>query len=153
MIPELGQLCLSIACCLAAAQGFYALAGAWRSNDAWMAVARPVALSQSFFTLGAFALLATSFVTNDFSVLYVASPSNTELPVMYRIAATWGGHEGSMLLWVVILGIWTLFAAVTGSILRGAISTYNCSDVMTLYRNLLKPWISTQAMKRPPLRR
>ena len=114
MIPELGQLCLSIACCLAAAQALYALSGVWLSNTAWTAVARPVAVSQSLFTLAAFVLLAASFVANDFSVLYVASHSNSELPLMYRIAATWGGHEGSMLLWVLILGIWTLFAVATG---------------------------------------
>jgi cytochrome c-type biogenesis protein CcmF len=76
-----------------------------------MAVARPAAQGQFLFVAIAFVCLAWSFASNDFSVLNVATNSNSQLPLQYRIAATWGSHEGSMLLWVLMLGIWT--AAVT----------------------------------------
>jgi len=108
MIPELGQLCLVIALCLAFAQALLPLAGAQRRRRAWTAVAVPAAAGQFVFVTGAFVLLAWSFVVNDFSVLYVASHSNSALPLMYRIAAVWGGHEGSLLLWVFMLNIWTI---------------------------------------------
>lgn len=76
-----------------------------------MGVARPAARGQFAFVLLAFVCLGWSFATNDFSVLNVATNSNSQLPLHYRIAATWGSHEGSILLWALMLGIWT--AAVT----------------------------------------
>ena len=108
MIPELGQLCLIIAFCIAMAQTVFPLVGAHFGNRAWMGVARPAAAGQFVFVALAFAMLAYSFVTNDFSVLIVAGNSNSELPAMYRFAAVWGGHEGSLVLWVLLLGCWTL---------------------------------------------
>jgi len=111
MIPELGQFALALALCLALVQCVLPIAGAARGNAAWMAVARPAAQGQFVFVAIAFGCLAWSFANNDFSVLNVATNSNSHLPLQYRIAATWGSHEGSMLLWVLVLTIWT--AAVT----------------------------------------
>jgi len=108
MIPELGHLALILALCLAAVQAGLGLAGAQRADAAWMAVARPAAVTQSVFLLGAFASLAYAFLGNDFSVAYVAENSNALLPWPYRITAVWGAHEGSLLLWVTVLGLWTL---------------------------------------------
>jgi cytochrome c-type biogenesis protein CcmF len=113
MIPELGQICLTIALCIALAQAFFPLVGAHRGNRAWMAVAVPAAAGQFVFVALAFAFLAWSFINNDFSVLIVASNSNSELPLMYRFAAVWGGHEGSLVLWVLLLGCWTLAVTIS----------------------------------------
>ena len=107
MIPEFGQLCLILALCLAVAQAFFPLAGAHLGKPAWMAVAIPAAAGQMVFVLGAFASLAWSFVHNDFTVAYVAMNSNSSLPAIYRFTAVWGGHEGSLLLWVLLLSLWT----------------------------------------------
>ena len=113
MIPELGQLCMIIAFCIALAQAFFPLAGAHFNKQSWMAVARPAAAGQFVFVLLAFVFLAYSFVTNDFSVLVVAANSNSELPIMYRFAAVWGGHEGSLVLWVLLLACWTLAVVIS----------------------------------------
>ncbi|MGH8307097.1 MAG: heme lyase CcmF/NrfE family subunit [Gammaproteobacteria bacterium] len=111
MIPELGHLALIIALCLALAQGFFGLMGAQRGNLIWMNVARPAAVAQSLFVALAFAALAYAFLGNDFSVAYVAENSNTALPWPYKITAVWGAHEGSLLLWIFVLAIWTLAVA------------------------------------------
>ncbi len=108
MIPEIGQLALVLAALLAATQGTLPLVGAARGVPAWIALARPAARGQFCFVVVAFACLAWSFVTNDFSVLNVVSNSNSQLPVHYRFAATWGSHEGSLLLWVLMLAGWTV---------------------------------------------
>jgi cytochrome c-type biogenesis protein CcmF len=108
MIPEIGQLALVLALLLAAAQGTLPLVGAARRVPSWIALARPAAQGQFAFVVIAFACLAASFAANDFSVINVASNSNSRLPLPYRIAATWGSHEGSMLLWVLMLAGWTL---------------------------------------------
>ncbi len=117
MIPELGQLCLILALCLASCQMFFGLVGAHRQQPGLMAVGPAAAAGQFVFVAGAFGLLAWSFWHNDFSLLYVASNSNSKLPDMYRLAAVWGGHEGSLLLWAFVLGGWTI--AVTA--LRGTL--------------------------------
>ncbi len=111
MIPELGHLALIIALCLAAAQSFFGLGGAQRSNLIWMSAVRSAAVGQSLFVLLAFTALAYSFLMNDFSVAYVAANSNTALPWPYKFTAVWGAHEGSLLLWVSVLAIWTLAVA------------------------------------------
>ncbi len=111
MIPELGHFALILALCLALVQSILPLVGAWRRVPAWMAVARPAAAGQFVFLAIAFGALVQSFVVNDFSVLYVASNSNSALPLPYRISATWGAHEGSLLLWSLILGGWTVAVA------------------------------------------
>jgi len=111
MTPELGQLALVLALLLALAQSVLPLIGAWRGNRALVAVARPAAAGQAAFVIVAFALLVWAFLRFDFSVAYVADNSNLALPWYYRIAAVWGAHEGSMLLWVLILNVWTLAVA------------------------------------------
>jgi cytochrome c-type biogenesis protein CcmF len=111
MIPELGHFALILALLLAAVQGTLPLAGAQKRIPAWMALARPAAAGQFLFVLFAWACLALSFVNNDFSVLNVATNSNSQLPLQYRIAASWGSHEGSMLLWVLMLSSWGIAVA------------------------------------------
>ncbi|HZF24437.1 MAG TPA: heme lyase CcmF/NrfE family subunit [Burkholderiales bacterium] len=114
MIPELGQFALIIALCIALVQGVLPIVGAARGDVAWMNLARPAAQGQFVFVAIAFGCLAYSFVTNDFSVLNVVNNSNSSLPWYYRFAATWGSHEGSLLLWVLMLTTWmvavTLFS-------------------------------------------
>jgi cytochrome c-type biogenesis protein CcmF len=112
MIPELGQIALVLALCLGLVQSILPIAGAATGNSTWMSVARPAAQGQFVFVALAFGCLAYTFVTNDFSVLNVATNSNSHLPLQYRFAATWGSHEGSMLLWVLVLTIWTLAVTV-----------------------------------------
>jgi len=112
MIAELGNFALMLALCLALVQGSLPLLGAWRGNQRWIALARPAAAGQFVFVSIAFGCLLAAFVGNDFSVAYVASNSNSTLPVHFRVAAVWGGHEGSLLLWVQILAVWTAAVAV-----------------------------------------
>jgi cytochrome c-type biogenesis protein CcmF len=112
MIPELGHFALIVALCIAVVQALVPLIGSFRGNAAWMELARPAAAGQFVFVAIAFACLAWSFVSNDFSVLNVARNSNSSLPVQYRFAATWGSHEGSLLLWVLMLTVWTLAVTV-----------------------------------------
>jgi cytochrome c-type biogenesis protein CcmF len=108
MIPAIGELSLILAFIFAIIQGTLPLAGVWKNKTTLMNLAVPTARAQSLLILISFAVLMYSFYANDFSVLYVASTSNSQLPTMYRLAAVWGGHEGSMLLWVAILSIWTI---------------------------------------------
>src|SRR5687767_7668477 len=108
MIPELGQLALSLALAVALRQAIFPLAGAAKGNLAWMSLARPAAQAQAMLVAFAFGCLTWSFVKNDFSVSYVAMNSNSALPLHYRIAGVWGGHEGSFLLWCLILCVWML---------------------------------------------
>ena len=108
MIPELGQFALIIALCIALVQGVLPIVGAARGEVTWMNVARPAAQGQFVFVVIAFGCLAYSFVNNDFSVLNVVNNSNSSLPWYYRFAATWGSHEGSLLLWVLMLTGWML---------------------------------------------
>lgn len=111
MIPEIGNFALVIALFLALTQGILPIIGAARGNMVLMSTARTLATGQFVFVAIAFACLTYSFITNDFSVLYVAQHSNSQLPVPYRVAAVWGGHEGSLLLWVFILTLWTVAVA------------------------------------------
>jgi cytochrome c-type biogenesis protein CcmF len=111
MAPELGVFALILAFCLSLAQAFFGLAGAWRGKTVWMSVARPAVTGQFVFVATAFACLVYSFVNDDFSVLYVARNSNTHLPLFYHVAAVWGAHEGSLLLWILILAIWSVAVA------------------------------------------
>ncbi|WP_454831251.1 heme lyase CcmF/NrfE family subunit [Pseudoxanthomonas wuyuanensis] len=106
MLPELGQITLILALLIATLQAALPLAGARRGHDSWMAVARPAAYAQLGLLALAFALLTYAFVTQDFSVKYVAENSNTLLPMVYRYSAVWGAHEGSLLLWVLVIAVW-----------------------------------------------
>jgi len=111
MIPELGQFSLILALLLSVAQAFFGLTGAWRSDAGWMTVVRPAVAGQFVFVVLAFGALVYAFVTNDFSVAYVAQNSNSQLPLFFKVAALWGAHEGSLLLWILILSAWTLAVA------------------------------------------
>ena len=108
MIAELGHFVLWLALGTAAVLGIVPMVGAARGRAGWMAVARPAARWLALWVTIAFACLATAFARNDFSVLIVEAHSNSALPLAYRIAAVWGGHEGSMLLWMLMLAVWTL---------------------------------------------
>ena len=111
MIPEIGQVALLIALAVALILGTLPMIGAARGRADWMALARPAARAHGLLVAVAFFCLVACFVRNDFSVLYVASNSNSTLPLPYRIAGVWGGHEGSLLLWLSMLAAWMLAVA------------------------------------------
>ena len=112
MIAEYGLLALIMGLVSAVALTFIPLWGAWRGNIAAMHSARPLALSLFVFCAISFALLCVSFLNDDFSLVVVASNSNSMLPSFYKFSAVWGNHEGSMLLWILVLAGWTLAVAV-----------------------------------------
>jgi cytochrome c-type biogenesis protein CcmF len=111
MIPEFGHYALILALCVALIQGILPLVGAHQGRREWIMLARPAAQTVFLLLAIAFVILAWSFYTNDFSVLYVAEHSNSLMPVIYRLGAVWGGHEGSLLLWVLLLSTWTILVA------------------------------------------
>lgn len=111
MIPELGHFALILATCVAFIQGTLPMIGAHRRRQAWIALARPAAQMGALLLIISFGGLTAAFVQNDFSVEYVARHSNSLLPAHYRVAAVWGGHEGSLLLWMLLLSLWTLAVA------------------------------------------
>ena len=108
MIPELGHFSLILALALALCQGVLPLIGAHRNDAALMSVARSAALGQFLFVVISFACLTWSFLQSDFSVEYVANHSQLALPTVYKISAVWGAHEGSLLLWILIMSAWTV---------------------------------------------
>lgn len=111
MIPEIGHFVLWLALGVAAMLSVIPLIGAQRGREDWMAIARPLTYTLFVLVAIAFGCLTASFVRHDFSVLYVASNSNSALPLEYRIAGVWGGHEGSLLLWVQMLCLWMVAVA------------------------------------------
>ena len=119
MISELGHFGLWLALAVALVQSLAALQGAHRADQAWMRVGFHAANAQCFLVALAFVALAQAFHDNDFTLINVASNSNSKLPVAYRIAATWGSHEGSLLLWALMLAGWTASVNAFG----GALST------------------------------
>ena len=112
MVPELGHFSLILALFLAVALGILPLVGAHRGDQRLLSLARPLAQGQFVFIVFAFACLVYSFISSDFSVQNVAANSNTKLPVYYRITASWGSHEGSLLLWVLMLAGWTFAVSI-----------------------------------------
>jgi cytochrome c-type biogenesis protein CcmF len=118
MTAEIGQFALILALLLASIQTLVPLVGAWRGDRVLMGVGRSSALLQLFFVAVAFVSLATCYVANDFSVLLVAEHSNSAQPLIYRLGATWGSHEGSMLLWVLIVALYGAAVAIFGGNLR-----------------------------------
>jgi cytochrome c-type biogenesis protein CcmF len=112
MIPELGHFALILALAMAMAQSVLPLIGAQTGNVAWMSLARPSARGQFVFVAVAYGCLTYAFTNNDFSVLLAAQHSNSTLPLIYRITAVWGNHEGSILLWSLILSGWTLAVSI-----------------------------------------
>ena len=111
MLPELGQLALILALLLSAVQFVLPLIGAHIGNQALIRVARPAAAGQFVFVAMAFGVLTYAFLNQDFSVAYVAQNSNLVLPWYYRLSAVWGAHEGSLVLWILILNLWTIAVA------------------------------------------
>ncbi|EIC19907.1 heme lyase CcmF/NrfE family subunit [Thiorhodovibrio frisius] len=112
MIPELGHFALIIALCFALAQAIIPLVGSFNGNRPWMALARPLAYGQLTFIAISFACLVQAFVVSDFSVTYVATNSNSLLPTIYKVSAVWGAHEGSLLLWVLMMAGWGAAVAI-----------------------------------------
>lgn len=111
MIPEFGHYALILALCVAILQGILPLVGAHQGKREWLILARPAAQAVFFLLAISFVILTWSFYVNDFSVLYVAEHSNSQLPLIYRLGAVWGGHEGSLLLWIFLLATWTFLVA------------------------------------------
>ena len=111
MIPEFGHYALILALCVALIQGVLPLLGAHQGRREWLMLARPAAQTVFLLLATAFVILAWCFYINDFSVLYVAEHSNSQMPIIYRLGAVWGGHEGSLLLWVFLLSTWTILVA------------------------------------------
>ena len=112
MIPEIGLLSLILAFCLSALLGVLPMAGSFLKHKTWMIQAKYLTIGFFFFTVLAFCSLLLSFLLDDFSVSYVANNSNSLLPSYYKFSAVWGGHEGSLLLWCIILAGWMLALAI-----------------------------------------
>lgn len=111
MLPELGQVTLIIALLLSVLLAVVPLYGSLTSRDSLQAFARPLSAGQFVFIAIAFGLLTNAFMVDDFSVAYVANHSNSLMPWYYKFSAVWGGHEGSLLLWILMLSGWTLAVA------------------------------------------
>lgn len=112
MIPEIGHFALILALVLAIMLGALPLIGSLRGISNWVALARPLAINMFTMVLVSYACLTWAFINSDFSVAYVANHSNSHLPLIYRISGVWGGHEGSLLLWALILAGWTMAVAL-----------------------------------------
>ena len=111
MIPEIGQFALILALCVAVVQSIFPILGASMGIPGWVSVARPAAYAQLLFVTVAYVCLTEAFISHDFSVAYVAHNSNSALPLIYRISGVWGAHEGSLLLWALVLAVWTAAVA------------------------------------------
>nr|WP_314901159.1 heme lyase CcmF/NrfE family subunit [uncultured Deefgea sp.] len=114
MIGELGTFALILALLVSIVQGTFGILGGIKHNLPLMRVARPAAILQLLLTATAFGLLTTAFLQDDFSIRYVVRQSNSLLPEFFKVAAVWGGHEGSLLLWVLMLAGWGAAVAVFG---------------------------------------
>ncbi|WP_371376303.1 heme lyase CcmF/NrfE family subunit [Thalassotalea aquiviva] len=112
MIPEIGHFALIIAMAFAICLSIVPLVGVYNQNQRLIYLAKPLTFGMFLFTSVSLVLLAYSFVVDDFSVKYIAGHSNSELPYYFKISAVWGGHEGSLLLWVFSLTAWTMAVAV-----------------------------------------
>ncbi|HEX7416763.1 MAG TPA: heme lyase CcmF/NrfE family subunit [Steroidobacteraceae bacterium] len=111
MLPELGHFALVLALVLAGLQAFFGIAGPQLGRDRWVAVVPSAVAGQFVMVATAMGCLIASFIGNDFSVQYIADNSNSALPLFYRVAALWGAHEGSLVLWIMFLACWTLAVA------------------------------------------
>jgi len=121
MTPEIGQFALSLALVLALIQSVLPMLGAARGNTLWMQSASSTALGQALFVTIAFAALMRSFIVSDFTVVNVVENSNSLQPMLFKVAGTWGSHEGSLLLWVLILAVFGLGVALFGSNIPAAL--------------------------------
>ena len=115
MIAEYGHVALIIALCLSIAQAIVPMAGSFTGYRTWMRLGHSLALGQLVFVAISFACLTAAFVQDDFSLQYVADNSNTLLPTQFKISAVWGAHEGSLLLWALILAVWSAAVALFSS--------------------------------------
>jgi cytochrome c-type biogenesis protein CcmF len=111
MIPELGQFTLILAMLLAALQAFFGIVGPALKRERWIAAVTPAVSGQCVMVAASMGCLVASFVANDFSVQYVAENSNSALPLFYRVAAVWGSHAGSLILWIFLLACWSVAVA------------------------------------------
>jgi len=112
MIAEYGHVALIIALCLSVAQAIVPMAGSFAGYRTWMRLGHSLALGQLVFVAISFACLTAAFLQDDFSLQYVANNSNTLLPTEFKISAVWGAHEGSLLLWALILAVWSAAVAL-----------------------------------------
>ena len=112
MVPEIGHFALILSLCLSFALTVLPLLGAHYGNNLLMHTGRSLAVGFFVFVAIAFCCLTYAFVHDDFSVKYVAGNSNSLLPYYYKICAVWGGHEGSLLLWILMLSGWTFAVAI-----------------------------------------
>ena len=115
MIAEIGQLSLILALCTCALMLFIPILSIQFQNESWLRLSAPLALNQLFFACFSFVCLSLCFVFDDFSVKYVAQNSNSLLPLIYKVSAVWGAHEGSLLLWIFVLSGWTAAVAFLGA--------------------------------------
>ena len=144
MLPELGQVALLLALLVAALQAVLPLVGAQRGIAPWIAVARPAAYAQLALVALAFAILTHAFVVQDFSVQYVAENSNSLLPWYYRYTAVWGAHEGSLLLWALILAVWTALVA------RFSVTACECSSAVPASHGMKLAFSTGSQNHQPP---
>ncbi|MBD5769859.1 heme lyase CcmF/NrfE family subunit [Marinomonas colpomeniae] len=112
MLPEIGQFSLILSLFFAISLALVPLLGYWKNNQLLLATARPLTFIMSTLVLMSFIVLSLSFLMDDFSVLYVSQTSNSQLPIYYKFSALWGGHEGSLLLWVLVLCGWSSAVAL-----------------------------------------
>ena len=112
MIVEIGHFALILAACVALVQGVLPLAGTALNHQRWQALARPTAAVQFLLIAFSFGVLAHGALNDDFSIKYIAEHSNSLLPAQYKLASVWGGHEGSLLLWMLMLSGWTVSVAL-----------------------------------------
>src|SRR6201993_1807444 len=115
MLPELGHFALILALLLAGLQAFFGIVGPMLGRDRWVAAVTPAVAGQFVMMGTAMAGLIYSFISNDFSVIYIAENSNSALPLFYRVTALWGAHEGSLLLWIFLLSCWTVAVTIGSS--------------------------------------
>jgi cytochrome c-type biogenesis protein CcmF len=111
MIPELGHFALILSLCMALVLGTIPIIGAFRAQAGWIGIARPAAWLQLSFMALSYSCLTYSSIVHDFSVAYIAQNSNTALPFLYLVSGVWGAHEGSLLLWGLVLTFWTALVA------------------------------------------
>ncbi len=111
MLGELGTFCLVLAMCVALAQSILPIAGTVRNRQSWMMFGRTAAYVQWALVVASYGILTYAFYINDFSIEYVARTSNLDQPLMYRLSGVWGGHEGSLLLWILMLSSWAALVA------------------------------------------
>src|SRR5688572_1107065 len=122
MLPEIGHFALILALLLAALQTFFGIAGPALGRERWLAAVVPAVAGQFVMVATAIGCLTAAFVMHDFSVQYVAANSNSALPLLYRVSAVWGAHEGSLVLWIFLLACWTVTVAFGAARLPPAFS-------------------------------